>query len=117
MIVLGLVPGGALLVGLDGALHRLQQVFIGAGISCVVMAAGPTSPTPSCARAEHAVNELHMILVLVLIIVRRSVVAKWTRQPYPIVFLLGGIVLAFVPGMPVIQLDARSRISACSCRR
>ena len=33
-----------------------------------------------------------------------AVVAKWTRQPYPIVFLLGGIALAFVPGMPTIRL-------------
>jgi monovalent cation/hydrogen antiporter len=48
-------------------------------------------------------NELHMFLVLALIALL-AVVAKWTRQPYPIVFLLGGIVLAFVPGMPVIKL-------------
>jgi len=44
-----------------------------------------------------------MFLVLALI-AALAVVAKWTRQPYPIVFLLGGIVLAFVPGMPVIEL-------------
>jgi monovalent cation/hydrogen antiporter len=48
-------------------------------------------------------NELDMFLVLALI-VALAVLAKWTRQPYPIVFLLGGIVLAFVPGMPVIKL-------------
>jgi Na+/H+ antiporter len=48
-------------------------------------------------------NELHMILVLALIVVL-AVVAKWTRQPYPIVFLIGGIALAFVPGMPTIRL-------------
>ena len=44
-----------------------------------------------------------MFLVLVLI-AALAVVARWSRQPYPIVFLLGGIVLAFVPGMPVIKL-------------
>lgn len=44
-----------------------------------------------------------MFLILALI-AALAVVAKWTRQPYPIVFLLGGIVLAFVPGMPVIRL-------------
>lgn len=48
-------------------------------------------------------DELNIFLVLVLTAVL-AVVAKWTRQPYPIVFLLGGILLAFVPGMPVIQL-------------
>jgi monovalent cation/hydrogen antiporter len=49
------------------------------------------------------VNELNVFLILVLVAVL-AVVAKWTRQPYPIVFLLGGILLAFVPGMPVIKL-------------
>ena len=44
-----------------------------------------------------------MFLVLALIALL-AVVAKWSRQPYPIVFLAGGIVLAFVPGMPVIRL-------------
>jgi CPA1 family monovalent cation:H+ antiporter len=31
-------------------------------------------------------------------------VAKWVRLPYPIVFLLGGIALALVPGMPPVRL-------------
>src|ERR1700727_2984112 len=48
-------------------------------------------------------NEVHMFLVLALIVVL-AIVAKWTRQPYPIVFLVGGIALAFVPGMPTIRL-------------
>ncbi len=48
-------------------------------------------------------GELDMFLVLALI-AALAVLAKWTRQPYPIVFLLGGIVLAFVPGMPEIRL-------------
>jgi CPA1 family monovalent cation:H+ antiporter len=33
-----------------------------------------------------------------------GVIAKQTRIPYPIVFLLGGIALAFIPGMPTVQL-------------
>ena len=48
-------------------------------------------------------DELSIFLVLALVAVL-AVVAKWSRQPYPIVFLLGGIVLAFVPGMPVLKL-------------
>ena len=48
-------------------------------------------------------NEVHIFLILAMISVL-AVVAKWSRQPYPIVFLLGGIGLAFVPGMPVIKL-------------
>jgi Na+/H+ antiporter len=48
-------------------------------------------------------NELHVFLILAMIAVL-AVVAKWSRQPSPIVFLLGGIALAFVPGMPEIKL-------------
>ena len=33
-----------------------------------------------------------------------GVIAKRTRLPYPIVFLLGGIALALIPGMPTVQL-------------
>ncbi len=48
-------------------------------------------------------GEVTIFLILALI-AALAVVAKWTRQPYPIVFLLGGIALAFVPGVPVIKL-------------
>jgi Na+/H+ antiporter len=48
-------------------------------------------------------NEINMFLILALIAVL-AVIAKGTRQPYPIVFLIGGIALAFVPGMPAIKL-------------
>ena len=48
-------------------------------------------------------NEISMLLILALIAVL-AVIAKGTRQPYPIVFLIGGIALAFVPGMPAITL-------------
>jgi CPA1 family monovalent cation:H+ antiporter len=48
-------------------------------------------------------NEINFFVILGLIAVL-AIVAKWTRQPYPIVFLIGGIALAFVPGMPVITL-------------
>jgi Na+/H+ antiporter len=48
-------------------------------------------------------SEVNVFLILAMIAVL-AVVAKWSRQPYPIVFLLGGIALAFVPGMPEIKL-------------
>ncbi len=59
--------------------------------------------SPEVARQLSGASELEIFLILALI-AGLAVVAKWTRQPYPIVFLLGGIVLAFVPGMPVINL-------------
>jgi Na+/H+ antiporter len=59
--------------------------------------------SPEVARQLSGASELEIFLILALI-AALAVVAKWTRQPYPIVFLLGGIALAFVPGMPVINL-------------
>jgi CPA1 family monovalent cation:H+ antiporter len=48
-------------------------------------------------------GELSIFIVLMLV-AALAVVAKWSRQPYPIVFLIGGIALAFVPSMPVMAL-------------
>ena len=48
-------------------------------------------------------SEIHVFLILSLIAIF-AVIAKWVRQPYPFIFLIGGIVLAFVPGMPPITL-------------
>ncbi len=45
-----------------------------------------------------------LVFVILGFIAVFAVVAKWLRQPYPIVFLLGGIVLAMIPGMPTVQL-------------
>jgi monovalent cation/hydrogen antiporter len=59
--------------------------------------------SPEVACQLNGVSELTIFLILALIAVL-AVVAKWTRQPYPIVFLLGGIALAFVPGMPAVKL-------------
>ena len=51
----------------------------------------------------NGMSELNIFMILALIAIL-AIIAKWTRQPYPIVFLLGGIGLAFVPGVPAIQL-------------
>ncbi len=45
-----------------------------------------------------------LVFLILFLIVFFAVIAKWTGQPYPIVFLLGGIALALVPGMPTIRL-------------
>jgi CPA1 family monovalent cation:H+ antiporter len=34
-----------------------------------------------------------------------AVAARFVRQPYPIVMLAGGILLAFIPGLPMISLE------------
>ena len=48
-------------------------------------------------------SEVNFFILLGLI-AGLAVLAKWARQPYPIVFLCGGIALAFVPGMHTIRL-------------
>jgi CPA1 family monovalent cation:H+ antiporter len=49
-----------------------------------------------------------MIEILVFLILASiailGVIAKWSKLPYPIVFLVGGIVLALIPGMPAVHL-------------
>jgi CPA1 family monovalent cation:H+ antiporter len=53
---------------------------------------------------NEVMSELLVFIMLALIAVL-AVVAKATRQPYPVVFLLGGIALALVPGIPSVTLD------------
>jgi len=45
-----------------------------------------------------------LVFVLLVAIAVLGVIAKRTRIPYPIVFLLGGVALALVPGMPEVRL-------------
>ncbi len=41
---------------------------------------------------------------MLVLIAAFAVVARWLRQPYPIVFVIGGGLLALVPGLPRIEL-------------
>ena len=50
-------------------------------------------------------NELELILVLLAAAVALAVVSERLRIPYPILLVLGGLVLAFVPGLPAVTLD------------
>ena len=45
-----------------------------------------------------------LVLGLMLAVVGLSVLARVIRVPYPILLVLGGLVLGFVPGMPTIAL-------------
>lgn len=45
------------------------------------------------------------MFVILVMIAGLAVVAKWVRLPYPVVFLIGGISLALVPGMPQVRLQ------------
>jgi CPA1 family monovalent cation:H+ antiporter len=45
-----------------------------------------------------------LLLALMLAVAGLSVVARLVRVPYPILLVLGGLVLGFVPGMPAVEL-------------
>jgi monovalent cation/hydrogen antiporter len=46
-----------------------------------------------------------LILGLLVVIPVLNVLARLVRVPYPIVFVLGGLLLALLPGVPTVQLE------------
>jgi Na+/H+ antiporter len=46
-----------------------------------------------------------LIFFMLLLVAALAVVAKWSRQPYPIVFVIGGALIALVPGLPRVELQ------------
>jgi monovalent cation/hydrogen antiporter len=45
-----------------------------------------------------------LLLALIVAVAGLSVLARLVRVPYPILLVLGGLVLGFVPGMPAVEL-------------
>lgn len=52
-----------------------------------------------------AMSILHVLLALMAACVVFALVARRARLPYPVVLVLGGIAIAFIPGMPEVELD------------
>lgn len=50
-------------------------------------------------------HEIEIILGLLLVASALTVVAQRLAVPYPILLVLGGLVLGFVPGLPHVELD------------
>ncbi len=50
-------------------------------------------------------NALELILVLLVVAAALAVVAERLKIPYPILLVLGGLGLAFVPGLPAVKID------------
>jgi CPA1 family monovalent cation:H+ antiporter len=51
------------------------------------------------------VNALELILILLVVAAALAVVAERLKVPYPILLVLGGLALAFVPGLPQANID------------
>jgi Na+/H+ antiporter len=48
---------------------------------------------------------LHILLALMAACVGFALVARLAKLPYPVVLVLGGMAIAFIPGMPEVDLD------------
>jgi len=51
------------------------------------------------------VNALELILVLLVVAAALAIVAERLAIPYPILLVVGGLGLAFVPGLPAVKID------------
>jgi CPA1 family monovalent cation:H+ antiporter len=51
----------------------------------------------------HAVEFVFLLLLLFIVVF--GMVSKKLKTPYPIVLVLGGLLLSFVPGIPRINLN------------
>src|SRR5579872_4157901 len=50
-------------------------------------------------------HPVELILALLVIAVVLGVLASWLKTPYPILLVIGGILLGLQPGLPVFQID------------
>src|SRR5215203_1529943 len=49
-------------------------------------------------------NEIELVLLLLVVVAALTPVARKLRMPYPIMLVVGGLVLALLPVVPDIQL-------------
>src|SRR6478736_4081894 len=61
---------------------------------------------PGDPRLPRSVGDLELLFALLFAAVLLVRAADYVGVPYPIVLVLGGLALAFVPGIPPIELDA-----------
>jgi hypothetical protein len=78
----------------------------------------------SCGRAMQAsgIHALELVLLLLLVfVVLFAALARKLQTPYPIVLVIAGLFLSFIPGIPKITLNHRcdfsSGIAAASLQR
>jgi monovalent cation/hydrogen antiporter len=51
------------------------------------------------------VNALELILILLVVAAALAIAAERLKVPYPILLVVGGLALAFVPGLPQVHID------------
>src|SRR5215468_6679188 len=50
-------------------------------------------------------NKAEIICTLLIVVAALAVLAKKLALPYPVLLVIGGLALGFVPGLPAVQLD------------
>ena len=50
-------------------------------------------------------NEAEVIWTLLIVVATLAILAKKVDVPYPVLLVIGGLALGFVPGLPPVQLD------------
>jgi CPA1 family monovalent cation:H+ antiporter len=50
-------------------------------------------------------NEAEIICTLLIVVAALAMLAKKVAMPYPVLLVIGGLALGFVPGLPAVQLE------------
>ena len=50
-------------------------------------------------------NEAEVICTLLIVVAALAILAKKAALPYPVLLVIGGLAMGFVPGLPAVQLD------------
>src|SRR5260370_31688686 len=50
-------------------------------------------------------NRAEIICTLLIVVAALAILAKRVALPYPVLLVIGGLALGFVPGLPAVQLE------------
>jgi monovalent cation/hydrogen antiporter len=50
-------------------------------------------------------NQAEVIWTLLIVVATLAILAKKVELPYPVLLVIGGLALGFVPGLPPVQLE------------
>src|SRR6202035_2163288 len=50
-------------------------------------------------------NPAEVVCTLLIVVATLAIVAKKVELPYPVLLVIGGLALGFVPGLPAVQLE------------
>ena len=62
-------------------------------------------PCPETSRPGVQVNQAEIICTLLIVVAALAILAKKVELPYPVLLVIGGLALGFVPGLPVMELQ------------